>query len=86
MTASYIAIHTQAGYKEREDRIAELNEFINDQVVELDKMEVAMKQTVANKQTVENELKSVSKSKTILEKEYQKLEELYEQAKVKLYM
>ena len=46
----------QAGYKEREDRIAELEEFINDQVTELDKMEVAMKQTVANKEIAEKEL------------------------------
>ena len=48
--------HTQAGYKEREDRIAELEEFINDQVTELDKMEAAMKQTVANKEFAEKEL------------------------------
>ena len=47
---------TQAGFKEREDRIAELEEFINDQVTELDKMEAAMKQTVANKEIVEKEL------------------------------
>ena len=46
----------QAGYKEREDRIAELEEFINDQVTELDKMEAAMKQTVANKKIAEEEL------------------------------
>ena len=58
----------QEGNKEREDRIAELEEFINDQVVELDKMEVAMKQTVANKQ--------------ILEKDHQKLTEYYNTAKV----
>ena len=44
------------GYKEREDRIAELEEFINDQVTELDKMEAAMKQTVANKEIAEKEL------------------------------
>ena len=43
----------QAGYKEREERIAELEEFINDQVTELDKMEAEMKQTVANKQLLE---------------------------------
>ena len=48
--------NTQAGYKEREDRIAELEEFINDQVTELDKMEAAMKQTVANKEFAEKEL------------------------------
>ena len=60
--------YTQDGYKEREDRIAELEEFINDQVAELDKMEVAMKQTVANKR--------------ILEKDYQKLHEHYNSAKV----
>ena len=59
---------TQDGYKEREDRIAELEEFINDQVAELDKMDAAMKQTVANKQ--------------ILEKDYQKLREYYNSAKV----
>ena len=59
---------TQTGYKEREDRIAELEEFINDQVTELDKMEAAMKQTVANKK--------------LLEKDYQKLEGDYNLAKV----
>ena len=58
----------QDGYKEREDRIAELEEFINDQVVELDKMEAAMKQTVVNKQ--------------LLEKDHQKLTEYYNMAKV----
>ena len=46
----------QDGYKEREDRIAELEEFINDQVTELDKMEAAMKETVANKEIAEKEL------------------------------
>ena len=80
----YIRILTQAGYKEREDRIAELDEFINDQVVELDKMEAAMKQTVANKQAVETNLSNISRSKAILEKEHQKLMELFEQATVKL--
>ena len=49
-------IFAQDGYKEREDRIAELEEFINDQVTELDKMEAAMKQTVANKDIAEKEL------------------------------
>ena len=58
----------QAGYKEREDRIAELEEFINDQVTELDKMEATMKQTVSSKQ--------------LLEKDYQKLNEYYDTAKV----
>ena len=58
----------QAGYKEREDRITELEEFINDQVTELDKMEAAMKQTVANKK--------------LLEKDYQKLKEYHDTAKV----
>ena len=48
--------HMQDGYKEREDRIAELEEFINDQVTELDKIEAAMKQTVANKEIAEKEL------------------------------
>ena len=47
---------TQVGYKEREDRITELEEFINDQVAELDKMEEAMKHTVANKKLAEKEL------------------------------
>ena len=46
----------QDGYKEREDRIAELEEFITDQVTELDKMEAAMKQTVANKEIAKKEL------------------------------
>ena len=58
----------QKGNKEREDRITELEEFINDQVVELDKMEAAMKQTVVNKQ--------------LLEKDHQKLTEYYNMAKV----
>ena len=47
---------TQEGYKEREDRITELEELVNDQVVELDKMEAAMKQTVKNKEISEKEL------------------------------
>ena len=72
----------QAGYKEREDRIAELEEFINDQVTELDKMEAAMKQTVANKQAIEENIKDALKSKGIIEKEYQKLQEYHEQVKV----
>ena len=46
---------TQDGYKEREDRIAELEEFINDQVAELDKMEGTMKQTIANKKILEED-------------------------------
>ena len=49
-------MYTQEGYKEREDRITELEEFIHDQVVELDKMEAAMKRTVANKEISEKEL------------------------------
>ena len=52
----YCLINTQEGYKKREDRITELEEFIDDQVVELDKMEAAMKQTVANKDFAEKEL------------------------------
>ena len=76
-------LRLQAGYKEREDRIAELEEFINDQVTELDKMEAAMKQTVANKQALEENHKDVLKSKAIMEKEFQQLNKLYEQTKVK---
>jgi len=53
---SKIKFITQTGYKEREDRITELEEFINDQVIELDKMEAAMKQAVANKEIAEKEL------------------------------
>ena len=77
--------YTQAGYKEREDRIAELEEFINKQVFELDKMEAAMKQTVANKQlqATDENLKDVLKSKAIMEKEFQQLNKLYKQTKVK---
>ena len=74
--------YTQEGYREREDRIAELEEFINDQVVELDKMEAAMKQTVANKQAVEENLRDVTKSKSITEKQFEKVKKFYEQAKV----
>jgi len=48
----------------------------------LDKIEAAMKQTIANKQVVENDLKNISKSKSIMEKENQQLKEHYEQAKV----
>ena len=59
---------TQDGYKEREDRIAELEEFVHDQLAELDRMEEAMKQTVTNKQ--------------ILQKDYQKINEQYSLAKV----
>ena len=58
----------QEGYKVREERIEELEEFIHDQVVELDKMEAAMKQTVANKQ--------------LLEKDHQKLTGYYNTTKV----
>ena len=58
----------QEGYKERDDRITKLEELINDQVVELDKKEAAMKQTVANK--------------SIIEKDYNKVKELHEQTKV----
>ena len=48
--------HTpQAGYKEREDRIADLEELINDQVTELDKMKAEMKQTTADKQLLEED-------------------------------
>jgi len=36
-----------------------LEEFINDQVTELDKMEAALKQTVANKEKLEEECKKV---------------------------
>ena len=50
----------------------ELEEFINDQVTDLDKMEAAMKQTVANKQ--------------LLEKDYQKVNECYNTAKVRKCM
>ena len=49
----------QAGYKEREERIAELEEFINAQVTELDKMEAAMKQTVHNKMMIEKDFKEL---------------------------
>ena len=41
-----------------------------------------MKQTVANKQAIEENLRGVSKSKAIMEKECQELKEHYEQAKV----
>ena len=85
--ATYITpcFYLQEGYKEREDRITELEEFINDQVVELDKKEAAMKQTVANKKIVEDDLRDITKSKSILENEYQKVKEVYEQTKVKWY-
>ena len=36
-----------------------MEEFINDQVTELDKMEAALKQTVANKEKLEEECKKV---------------------------
>jgi len=58
----------QEGFKEREDRIAELEEFINDQVTELDKMEAELKQAVANKEKIE--------------KDYEKLDKYYKSAKV----
>ena len=45
-------------------------------------MDAATKQAVANKQAVENDLKSISKSKAIVEKEYRQLKKHYEQAKV----
>ena len=45
----------QGGYKEREDRIAELEEFINNQVTELDKMEAEITQVTAEKQLLEED-------------------------------
>ena len=45
-----------------------------------------MKQTVANKQAIEEGLGVMSKSKTIIEKQYKKVKELYEQAKVNYYI
>ena len=51
---------TQTGNKEREDRIAELEEFINDQVTELDRMEAALKQTVANKEALEKDFRELN--------------------------
>ena len=47
-----------------------MEEFINDQVVELDKMEAALKQTVANRQKVDEELTNVLRNKLILEADY----------------
>ena len=67
-----IYFFSQEGYREREDRIAELEDFINDQVVELDKMEAAVKQTVAGKQQ--------------LQEEYQRLEIEYNSDKVHNYV
>jgi len=37
--------------------IAELEEFIKDQAIELDKMEAVLKQTVSNKDILEREFK-----------------------------
>ena len=42
-----------------------------------------MKQTVANKQAIEENLRDVSKSKAIMEKEFQQLKKLYKQTQVK---
>ena len=74
---------TQKGYKKKEDRIAELvdriaelEKFISNKVVELE----AMRQTVANKKAIEDDLRDVTKSKLIVEIEYQKVKE---QTKVK---
>ena len=47
-----------------------MEDFINDQVVELDKMEAALKQTVANKQKVDEELTNVLQHNLILEANY----------------
>ena len=58
---------TQEGYKEREDRIAELEEFIYDQVTELDKMEAALKQTVANKDLLEDAHKKLFETNSFIE-------------------
>jgi len=45
----------QTCYKEKDDRVTELKEFINDQAIELDKMEAVLKQTLANKDILERE-------------------------------
>ena len=78
----WVSYFTQDGYKEREDRIAELEEFINDQVTELDKMEAAMKLTVANKQLLEKDYQKITANKQLLEKDHEKLNEHYKNAKV----
>ena len=78
----WLSDFTQDGYKEREDRIAELEEFINDQVTELDKMEAAMKQTVANKQLLEKDYQKIIANKQLWEKDHEELTECYRNAKV----
>ena len=78
----WVSYFTQDGYKEREDRTAELEEFINDQVAELDKMEAVMKQTVANKQLLEKDYQKITANKQLLEKDHEKLNEHYKNAKV----
>ena len=47
------------GIKERQDRIAELEGFINDQATELDEMEKALKQTIFDKEKVDIEVKNL---------------------------
>ena len=44
----HLIFYTQEGYEEREDRIAELEEFINDQVVEIDQTEARLKEVEKN--------------------------------------
>jgi len=55
----------QIGNQKREDRIAKLEEFINNQVIELDKMEDALKRTVIYKETIEKEYKELNVCKFI---------------------
>jgi len=78
----WVSYFMQDGYKEREDRIAELEEFINNQVTELDKMEAAMKQTVANKQLLEKDYQEMIANKQLLEKDHEKLTEHCKNIKV----
>jgi len=56
----YTSVYFQIGNQERDDRIAELEEFINDQVTKLDKMEEALKQTVTNKEILEKDCKELN--------------------------
>ena len=79
ITTSY---YTQDDNKEKEQRIIKLEAYFNYHTNELSKLEAARKQTIANNQALEESIRDISKSKTFIEEEYQKVKELYEQTKV----
>ena len=60
-----------------------MEKFVSNQTVELNNKKAAMRQTIASKKAIEDNLRDITKRKSIVEIEYQKVKEVYEQTKVK---